>query len=107
MKAPAILALAALSATLAHANPDHLPAKRACQFFVQKQLRTPSVARFEPLSSVAAAPMAGKPGHWESVGWVDSQNGFGAMLRSDYICELKKHPNGDWQLVSLYIGKLG
>jgi hypothetical protein len=38
----------------------------------------------------------------EVAGAVDSQNGFGAMLRSRFACHLKK-VNGDWTVTSGYV----
>jgi len=40
------------------------------------------------------------PGHWAVVGWVDSQNRFGAKIRSNFVCHLK-YEKGGWSLISL------
>ena len=61
-----------------------LTARAACQVAVKEQLKAPSVAKFGPLSetTIAKTPAGG----WSVQGYVDSQNSFGAMIRSNYVC---------------------
>ncbi|MGM9428014.1 hypothetical protein [Hydrogenophaga sp. MI9] len=93
---------AALACLTAHADDDHLNAKAICQKFVAKQLKAPATAKFEPVSSVAAQPAKDGPANtWESVGYVDSQNAFGAMLRSTYFCTVRKTGPDKWRLIEL------
>ncbi|ALJ19514.1 DUF2510 domain-containing protein [Microbacterium sp. No. 7] len=56
-----------------------------CQAAVKKQLRSPSTADF-PFLEASAAYI---DGDWIAQGVVDSQNGFGATVRSDYQCTIK------------------
>lgn len=57
--------------------------------FVKKSLKSPSSASFAGLSE--------KPNHVKYIGndtylitsYVDSQNGFGAMIRSNYTCKIQ------------------
>lgn len=84
---------------------DHIDAKYVCQQFTLKQLKTPSAAKFESLETVAAVPSKDKKWGklrdvWDSMGWVDSQNSFGALLRSEYICTVQKAPDGRWKLLA-------
>lgn len=87
-------------------NSDHLDAKHVCQKFVLKQLIAPATAQFEPLETVAAVPSKDKKWEkmkdvWDSMGWVDSQNSFGALIRSEYMCAIQKTPDGRWKLLDL------
>lgn len=66
--------------------------------FVKQRLKAPSTAKFAPgrESAVAILP----DGNYAVQSWVDSQNSFGAMIRTKYIAVLK--PMGDkWQLVKI------
>ena len=52
--------------------------------FVLKRLKAPSTAKFVEESS-----MLSRDGTWLVVGAVDSQNSFGAMLRTQYTCGVR------------------
>lgn len=67
---------------------DSTDATIVCQKFVTDQLRAPSTAVFSPDSETAASHIgiADKPDTWRVQGWVDSQNSFGAQIRSRYDC---------------------
>ena len=52
--------------------------------FVLKRLKAPSTAKFVEESS-----MLPRDGTWLVVGAVDSQNSFGAMLRTQYTCGVR------------------
>lgn len=75
------------------------------QKFVKKNIKTPSTAEF---------PMYGRGDGEVKVrtinndeysvhAYVDAQNLFGAMVRSEYTCELKYTGNHNWELVKLTI----
>lgn len=49
-----------------------------CEAAVEKQLKAPTTAEF--------ASTATGSGTWEVTGTVDSENSFGATVRSDYAC---------------------
>lgn len=90
----------------AEVNRDHLDAKHVCQKFALKQLKAPATAQFEPLETVAAVSSKDKRWEkmkdvWDSMGWVDSQNSFGALIRSEYMCTIQKAPHGRWELLDL------
>jgi len=92
--------------TAAHAD-DHQAAKAACQSFALRELKSPATARFEPLGEAAAQPSTdkrwiGKHDVWDSISWVDSQNSYGALLRSDFSCSVQKSKNGTWVLLDIY-----
>jgi hypothetical protein len=86
---------------------DHKNAKAACQNFALRQLKSPATAKFEPLSEAAAQPSTdkrwkGKQNVWDSVSWVDSQNSYGALLRSEFSCSVQKMKDGTWVLLDIY-----
>lgn len=58
------------------------------QAFVKKILKAPATAKFQAYSSEEVAVVY-KDGWFLVKGVVDSQNGFGAMLRSTYYCKLR------------------
>jgi len=71
-------------------------ARAECERAVRNSLRAPATASF---SGVGATDVrdAGVNG-WIVDGWVDSQNGFGAMLRSNYRCSLMPVGSTAWLL---------
>lgn len=86
---------------------DHFEAKKVCQNFAFKQLKAPSTSKFESLDTVAAVLSTNKKWKklknvWESGGWVDSQNSYGAMLRTEYMCTVQKVSVGNWKLLDMY-----
>ena len=105
MKRVILAGMMALAGANAYAD-DHTEAKGVCQEFARKHLKAPSTAKLEPLSTVAAAPSHDKKWSklrnvWESIGWVDSQNSYGAMLRTEYSCTAQKNGN-TWKVLDMY-----
>lgn len=70
-------------------------AKEACREGVQDQLKSPSSARF----SDEEAEETGE-GRYLVTGSVDSENGFGAMIRNDYACKVSETA-GSWRAYSV------
>jgi len=70
-------------------------ATRACQEkFVPDRLKAPATAKFSNVTTTATAA-----GGYTVVGSVDSENGFGALIRSTFTCSV--HSSGDqWVLDS-------
>lgn len=61
-----------------------------CEDAVKQHLRAPATAQFpDPL----AVPE--EHGRWLVRGAVDSQNMFGALVRSEYVCRAWMAPDGD------------
>lgn len=52
-----------------------------CEEFVRDSLKAPATAEFGSTSTSSVYYNT-----WEVVGQVDSENGFGAMLRNTYVC---------------------
>lgn len=66
--------------------PDQYEAKAQCEGFADKRLKAPATADYD-LAAVESAES------WTVTGTVDSENGFGAMIRSEVRCVL--HFAGD------------
>lgn len=63
--------------------------------FVKKRLKSPSTASFQNAYDM----QVDKNGSgWTVRGYVDSQNGFGAMMRSDFTATLHKSGGDEWKL---------
>ena len=58
-------------------------AKDSCHEWVKKELRSPATAEFSDEN------VAGDEGDYTITGNVDSQNGFGATVRSTWTCTVK------------------
>lgn len=74
-------------------------AKYQCREFVSNSLKAPSTAKFQDYNDFYASPNG--PGYYRVEGYVDSQNSFGAMIRTNFACELKRSDSGQWLLVNL------
>lgn len=73
-------------------------ARDVCETFVERRLKSPSTADFSDTTTAASGES-----EWTVSGAVDSQNGFGAMIRNNYTCVVRpKDVAGDnWTLVSM------
>lgn len=58
-----------------------------CQDAVRAQLKAPSTAKFPGVLEKADAVTSYENGNKDWSGWVDSQNSFGALLRTEFLCE--------------------
>lgn len=75
------------------ADADAADAHQACETKVRAQLRAPSTARFSDRYARET------DGGFSVSGSVDSQNGFGAMVRSNYVCAVTV--NGEYAAADL------
>ncbi|EAQ96144.1 hypothetical protein [Congregibacter litoralis] len=69
-----------------------------CERAMKASLRTPATADFASMSA-SNVQHAGN-GVYRVLSHVDAQNGFGAQIRTQYICSIE-YRNGDWNIVSL------
>ncbi len=69
-------------------------ARTMCHEFVTDRLRAPSTAKFPNAYSEHRITKLG-PGHYQVASYVDAQNGFGAQVRSSYLCEVTTTDKGD------------
>lgn len=77
-----------------------------CQNYVRDRIRSPSTADF-PWLDHAVVPRGNETYMVKS--YVDAQNGFGATIRNDYICEIRyiggdAANQGNWSLIDLTLG---
>lgn len=76
-----------------------------CKEFVEDRLKAPSTAvfrnYFEDDGEVTVTGSGSGPYTVRSS--VDSQNGFGAMLRSDFVCTVENTSGDSWHLIDLTI----
>lgn len=80
-------------------TPSATTALAMSHVFVERNLKSPSTANFAPMSQSTISDLGN--GRWRVVAWVDSENGFGAMIRSGYTAELRWTGGDDWVLDSL------
>lgn len=82
-------------------NGDAIGACIVAEKFVRERLRSPSTAEFPPGTSQCRTSHNG--GVWTVRSYVDAQNAFGAMLRSDYVVVTRYNGNDNWSLVEIDI----
>lgn len=74
------------------------------QQFVKQRLKTPKVAEFQNAAGAISLPHDRNPHRFTVLSYVDSQNSFGAMIRTRYRCDLEYQPSDDkWKLIDLRI----
>jgi len=66
--------------------------------FVKARLKSPSTADFQGVWSGRKITKNGT--EYTTRSYVDSQNGFGAMLRTNFVCTVKQISKDEWQLVA-------
>lgn len=82
-------AIAAFTSKSGSGSSDTAPADRSfeaksiCETFVKKQLKAPATAKFSEESAAKVSDV-----EYTAGGSVDSQNSFGALLRSTFACDL-------------------
>ncbi len=69
-----------------------------CEEFVTRRLRSPSTAEFPLLDSSFVTETQAD---FLVRSYVDSQNGFGAMVRTQFECRVRSKGNKEWELVDL------
>ena len=75
-----------------------------CTTAVEGRLVSPGTADF-PLMSGGRVQAVQPPGNYRWQSYVDSQNGFGATVRSNFICDTKGSGDNpaDWTITNLVI----
>ena len=83
--------------------PDRADACAISQKFVTQNLKAPATAEF-PANTVDNCQAMLSAGTWKVYSFVDAQNSYGALLRSDYRVEMRHIATTDtWTLVDLQI----
>ena len=80
-------------------EPSRVEAFLICKQFVTKTLRAPASAQFQSAGEAVINQVSGN--EFEVRSHVDSQNGFGAMIRGTFVCTVKPTDGGQWTLVEL------
>lgn len=86
-------------------SPDKIDAWVMAQQFVEDRLKSPSTADFGSAFGDYQDPekvvtdLSGDK--FRIRAWVDSQNSFGATIRTHFVCEVEYVGNGSWQLNNL------
>lgn len=95
-----VLMLFFLTCTFIGSGPSEIGAYTASQYFVKQKLRAPGSADFPIYQEGMVSKLNG--GRYRVNAYVDSQNGFGAQIRSHYKCEVRADGK-DWFLEALAI----
>lgn len=74
-----------------------------CQKPIKNLLRSPSSAEFPYLGSAGVSSTHLGGGTYAVTGYVDSQNGFGAMLRSQWTCKIKENADQTWSAIDFEV----
>jgi hypothetical protein len=78
---------------------DEISAQVMMEQFVSEKLKSPASAEFESGFSSKILKVGNKS--YEVNSYVDSQNGFGAMIRTEFYCKVTYVGNEKWQLDEL------
>lgn len=106
----AALVLAGVTAACGGGTTSDSPTDRrfeafdVCTQFVEDRLKAPATAKFRnPYQDDGEVSFIAVPaGGWTVRSTVDAQNGFGALVRNDFICTVR--PEGErWSLVTIKV----
>jgi hypothetical protein len=88
-------------------DKDQVMAFIQCKNLVRDRLKAPSTAKFPLIERTVTKT---SDGDYQVLSYVDAQNSFGAQIRSNYVCTIKRsNPEGDradprsWTLVDVSI----
>ncbi|NUS29800.1 MAG: hypothetical protein HOV92_37055 [Streptomyces sp.] len=80
-----------------------------CEDFVKQRLKSPGTADFPGVMDADYANTKvlsdTRPWKYEVTGVVDSQNGFGATVRSNYVCTVSTRDDKTWTLNDMQIAE--
>lgn len=77
---------------------DEIGAGVMCEQFIEERLVSPGSAEFQPAGEYV---VSGSGSEYVVSGHVDSDNAFGASLRSDFVCTIRDNGDDSWTLVDL------
>lgn len=81
------------------AEGSTLEAGGMCREFVKNRLRAPATAKFAGLSDTTSVKL--DDGSFLVRSYVDAQNGFGALIRTYYRCQVRPIDRDNWGLIAL------
>lgn len=84
---------------------DSLEARANAKMFIENTLKAPTTAKWPNIFEFGVAQKTDKKGNlikdvWEVSGYVDAQNSFGAMIRTQWYVKLKKDGKS-WALLDI------
>jgi len=83
---------------VSHSDSGSEVAINMAELFVRKSLVAPSTAKFCPHDEAKVVRL--DDGCYIVTGWVDAQNSFSAMIRTDWCYEVQPLGGHEWRLVS-------
>jgi hypothetical protein len=86
--------------TTVRANKRNLAIFNICQSFTTNSLKAPATAKFPEFNIRMLTEV--DDGSYTVKSYVDAQNGFGALIRSDFVCHVKPVA-GSWVLLDLSV----
>jgi hypothetical protein len=84
-----------IGATLPHSSSDS-EAWGMAKEFVSRNLKAPATAEFPNITDNAVKIVKMDESRYTVSAYVDSENGYGAKLRGDWVCILRHEGNGQW-----------
>ena len=81
-------------------NRDRAGAWTAAKEFVERRLKAPSTAEFPWITSATILPVEGCM--YRVMAYLDAQNSFGAMIRSNWTAKVERI-DGGWQAIEVLI----
>lgn len=78
---------------------ENIGASIICKEFLKDRLKAPSTAKFAPTSDQIISSQGND--EYKVISYVDAENSFGAMIRTDYTCIVKYTGNDNWSLLDL------
>lgn len=84
-------------------QPDKYGAWDVCKRQITSQLKAPSTAKFPRITDDGVIATTVDNKKWAITGYVDAQNGFGAMIRSEFLCEATHTSGTNWQVRAMLV----
>lgn len=96
--------MAWLQFTKKKAEYDTLTERDEAALFAQcvelQVLKAPATAKFPSFEEMV---VNGNDGHYDVSGFVDSENSYGASIRSNYTYNIEKDENGKWKCTNQFV----
>jgi len=84
-----------------NSNEGKVDAFSMSQKFIKERLKSPGSAEFPSITDSDVVITHKGGGRFTVKAYVDSQNAFGALLRTRYTCEIRDNGDRTWALLSM------